>query len=77
MGLFGRRRKRADRVVDLRQPTPVHEWGLPSPCPECGGRGYLDHIDPFREIMHLHCVVCAATYVITKGDIDAQADAPG
>jgi hypothetical protein len=27
--------------------------------------------------MYLHCVVCAATYVITKADIDAQADAPG
>jgi DnaJ-class molecular chaperone len=69
-----RRRKDPDRVIDLRASEPVHEWGLPSPCPECGGRGYLDHIDPFREVMHQHCTRCATTYVITKAEIDAQAD---
>jgi formate dehydrogenase maturation protein FdhE len=74
VGLF-RRRKDADHVIDLRKQAPVHKWGLPSPCPACGGRGYLDHIDPFRGIMYLHCVVCSATYEITKAEIDAQADA--
>ena len=24
----------------------------------CSGRGYLDHIDPFKEVMYLHCTRC-------------------
>ena len=65
MGLF--RRKDADRVIDLReQEQPQHVWGLPSPCPECDGRGYLDHIDPFREKMYLHCTRCGTKYEILK-----------
>jgi hypothetical protein len=73
-----RRRSRRERVIDLREsPTGDLRWGLPAPCPECGGRGYLDHIDPFRQVMHLHCLKCSAAFRITKADIDAQAQAPG
>jgi hypothetical protein len=69
-----RRKNDADRVIDLReQEAPRLTWGLPSPCPECDGRGYLDHIDPFRERMYLHCVVCGEKYEITKAEIDATA----
>ena len=59
-------------MIDLReQENPRLRWGVPSPCAECDGRGYLDHIDPFREIMYLHCVRCGAKYEITKAEIDA------
>jgi hypothetical protein len=71
MGLFGRKRKDADRLIDLRDAAmPRHSWGSPSPCPQCDGRGYLDHIDPFKEIMYLHCTVCGAKYEITKAETE-------
>ena len=72
VGMF--RKHDADRVIDLRdQELPRLAWGLPSPCPVCDGRGYLDHIDPFREKMYLHCTVCGEKYEITKAQIDATA----
>lgn len=71
MGLF-RKKQAADEVIDLREPkpTPRPEWGSPVPCPECAGRGYLDHIDPFKEIMYLHCTVCGSRYDLTKADLE-------
>lgn len=71
MGLL-RRRTEPEVVIDLREPVAAPpEWGSPVPCPECSGRGYLDHIDPFREIMYLHCTECAHRYEVTKAQIDA------
>jgi uncharacterized protein (DUF983 family) len=78
MGLF-RRKQDADRVIDLRDvppapaptSTPSVQWGSPVPCPECHGRGYLDHIDPFKEVMYLHCTSCGLRYDITKADLDS------
>jgi hypothetical protein len=72
MGLL-RRSRAPEVVIDLREPTsaPVSpQWGSPAPCPECTGRGYLDHIDPFKEIMFLHCTRCGAKYEIAKADLD-------
>lgn len=73
MGLLRRRRDR--QVIDLRdlgegRPSSPF-WGSPLPCPECSGRGYLDHIDPFKEIMFLHCTRCELKYEIRKADLDA------
>lgn len=69
-----RLRKRAEPevVVDLREPAaaPQPVWGSPVPCPECSGRGYLDHIDPFKEIMYLHCTECGIRYQFTKDEFD-------
>jgi len=80
MGLFKRSRAGDEptTVIDLREPAPVPaavvpQWGSPLPCPECHGRGYLDHIDPYREIMFLHCTVCLERYAVTKADLDAHA----
>jgi hypothetical protein len=39
------------------------------PCPECSGRGYLDHIDPFREVMFMHCTQCYAKYEMPRADM--------
>lgn len=73
MGLLNRNRE-AKVVIDLRDPvpapTPGSQWGSPVPCPECSGRGYLDHIDPFKEVMYLHCTRCRAKYDVTKAELD-------
>jgi DnaJ-class molecular chaperone len=59
-------------VIDLRgSSSSKPTWGSPLPCPECGGRGYLDHIDPFRDVMYQHCTVCQERYAVTKADFDA------
>lgn len=76
MRWFGRKRAKGDDVViDLREPAPAPKlvWGAPTPCPDCDGRGYLDHIDLHREVMYIHCVVCGLRYEVAKADIDAQA----
>lgn len=75
MGLLRRRAAtHGPHVIDLREPAvaPARrpQWGSPVPCPECSGRGYLDHIDPFREIMYLHCTRCETKYEISKAEID-------
>lgn len=73
MGLL-RRKSDAEVVIDLRDPAPPAEqperWGTPVSCPSCDGRGYLDHIDPFKEIMYLHCTACGAHYEVYKHDPD-------
>lgn len=72
MGLLRRSRKE-QVVIDLRdhvEKASTPEWGSPVPCPSCEGRGYLDHIDPFREVMYLHCVVCGERYEITRAQLE-------
>lgn len=64
-----RKRSRDEVVIDLREPAPP-AWGSPVPCPECTGRGYLDHIDPFKEIMYLHCTRCGTKYEYTRDDLE-------
>jgi hypothetical protein len=64
MGLF---RKKAE-VIDLRDSAvaeragPRFEFGFPTRCPACGGRGYLDHIDPFKRMQFEHCPSCATKW---------------
>jgi hypothetical protein len=72
MGLF-RRNRDADVVIDLREPAPAEppsQWGSPVSCPSCDGRGYLEHIDPFKEIMYLHCTQCGVKYDVYKRNPD-------
>lgn len=74
MGLL-RRNREPDTVIDLREPaaTSAPQWGSPVPCPSCGGRGYLDHIDPFKEIMYLHCTSCFEKYDLSKASLESVA----
>jgi hypothetical protein len=76
-------RQRADgseRTVDLTAaemvgqtpPKPKLEWGRPSRCPECNGRGYLDHIDMVDRIMYEHCTECAHKWTITQAQTQAS-----
>jgi hypothetical protein len=70
MGLFSRKKEDEPAVIDLREPEPAKAiWGSPVPCPSCTGRGYLDHIDPFREIMYLHCTDCAMRYEVARSEL--------
>ena len=60
MALFSRKKAEAPgghRPPRARAPAKP-QWGSPVPCPSCSGRGYLDHIDPYKEIMFLHCTEC-------------------
>lgn len=73
MGLFRRKNEQPPKVIDLRDPAPTKpRWGSPMPCPSCSGRGYLDHIDPYREIMYLHCQACFHKYEVSRAEIGAD-----
>ena len=87
MGLMDRlqaaRQMRGDgseRTVDLTAaelvgetpPKPRLEWGRPSRCPECNGRGYLDHIDMVDRIMYEHCTECGHKWTITQAQTQAS-----
>ena len=73
---FLRRKQEPAAMIDLREPVAepapsAPEWGSPVPCPSCASRGYLDHIDPYREIMYLHCVECFTKYEISRAELTA------
>ncbi len=74
MGLFRRSKPHVAHVIDLRDPAPpsTPRWGSPVPCPECTGRGYLDHIDPYREVMFMHCTRCYTKYELAKADLELE-----
>ena len=73
MGLFSRKGSEAG-VIDFRDHTAgraVFEFGLPTPCPECGGHGYLDGIDVRRAIMFQHCPACFTKWETVESDLTA------
>ncbi len=74
MRLFRSRSSDSPEVVDLRTSAEGPSgppWGSPSNCPYCHGRGYLDHVDLFDEIMYLHCTACEEKFVLTRAQTDA------
>ena len=78
MGLFSKKHPTTPQVIDLREPAGAPSaapWGSPVPCPTCSGRGYLDHIDPFKEIMYLHCTDCSAKYELTRVQMESAPSA--
>ena len=62
----------AAELVGETPPKPRLEWGRPSRCPECNGRGYLDHIDMVDRIMYEHCTECAHKWTITQAQTQAS-----
>jgi len=73
MALFGRKDSSRDEI-DLREeraPVPM-EFGLPTPCPECGGHGYLEGIDMKRRIMFQKCTVCFHKWETSEADLLAR-----
>lgn len=86
MGLFRRRQaKEAERshpqvnllpplhLSDRHRTTGELQWGMPSRCPECGGHGYLDHIDLVDEVMHQHCPTCWHRWTTSREQIESVA----
>jgi hypothetical protein len=71
MGLFSRN-ERKPRVIDLRDGTSAQEFGRPTPCPACGGHGYLDGIDVKGGVMFQHCTDCSATWETSEADVSVQ-----
>jgi hypothetical protein len=87
MGLFERlqaKEKVADpdkeELIDLTErgqtptkPTPKgQKWGRPGPCPDCGGDGFLDHIDMIDRIMYQHCTDCLHKWQVTESELATQ-----
>jgi|GEM_PF-3332633 len=72
MAWFGKKRDKPG-VIDLRD-EPVRkparlEFGLPTPCPECGAHGYLDSIDIKERVMYQHCPSCFARWETTEAEL--------
>jgi uncharacterized protein (DUF983 family) len=44
-------------------------WGQANPCPECGGRGFLDRIDLVDRRTYEHCTECGARYSESENDL--------
>ena len=62
--------------IDLTSEAPARprqEWGRPGRCPECDGRGYLDHVDLIDRIMYQHCIECRHQWTVTEAELAAQA----
>ena len=83
MGLFERlqaakRDRERGGVIDLAGPEPATRaggpkaaFGMPSPCPECGKPGYLDHIDLVRRRQYQHCPYCLHKWEMTEAEVTA------
>lgn len=74
MGLF----KRKDEVIDLRDHVLARqrqraslpfEFGFPTRCPACHGRGYVDHIDMFRREQFEHCTACGLKWQSSEDEV--------
>ncbi|HEY2811964.1 MAG TPA: hypothetical protein VGJ03_00730 [Acidimicrobiales bacterium] len=70
MGFFARKQD----AIDLRDAPakPAHEFGLPTPCPHCGGHGYLEGIDMKRRIMLQRCTSCYAKWETSESDLTSR-----
>ena len=75
MGFFAKKKQAEPAVIDLRdkEEEPAARpsgptWGMPSPCPACGEPGYLDHINPHRRIMEMHCPTCFSAWTIAEAE---------
>jgi len=58
--------------VETQPAKPRQEWGKPGRCPQCNGRGYLDHIDLIDRLMYQHCTECRHEWTITEAELVAQ-----
>ena len=72
MGLFSRNRASSVCSICATSRRAALEFGLPSPCPQCGGHGYLEGIDVKRRIMFQHCTVCSVKWETSEADLAAR-----
>ena len=71
MALFKRQTPTPPTTVYLDEPAPPPRpvWGSPTPCAECGGPGYVDHIDIIDRIMYQHCRECGHKWQLTEREL--------
>ena len=55
-------------------PAPKMVWGKPTRCPECGGPGFLEHIDLRKGVMYQHGRECEHKWEISEAEILASSD---
>ena len=77
MGLF----KKRDIVIDLRdhvlakqrqtvvQGALPFEFGYPTKCPTCSGRGYVDQIDLTSRRQYEHCIDCGLKWQSSEDEV--------
>lgn len=58
--------------IDLTQVETVNRFGYPTSCPECGGAGYLDHLDLVGRTQEQHCVVCRHEWTVSESELDVE-----
>ncbi len=77
MGIF---KRKSDVVIDLRdhvlaedsrrqRPAAPFEFGFPTRCPACHGRGYVDSIDPGHLTQYEHCTSCGLKWQTTEEEV--------
>ncbi len=54
--------------------APKMIWGKPTRCPECGGPGFLEHIDLRKGVMYQHGRECEHKWEISEAEILASQD---
>ncbi|HTN81899.1 MAG TPA: hypothetical protein VMK16_19680 [Acidimicrobiales bacterium] len=64
----------AAAAVEPAPPPPKMVWGKPTRCPECGGPGFLEHIDLRRGVMYQHGRECEHRWEITEAEVMASQD---
>ena len=73
MALFSRKKDSSPRSsTSVNRSRSSRSGAHRCPCPQCSGRGYLDHIDPYREVMFQHCTECFAKYEVTRAELGAD-----
>ena len=53
-------------------PAPKMVWGKPTRCPECGGPGFLEHIDLRKGVMYQHGRECEHRWQVTEAEVMAS-----
>ena len=63
-----RRRDDDEEFIDLTERLGLN-IGEPWRCPECNGRGYVDHVDVADGSGLQHCLDCGAKYEVRPGQV--------
>jgi hypothetical protein len=59
-------------VAAANEPKLV--WGKPTRCPECGGPGFLEHIDLRKGVMYQKGRECEHRWEISEAEVLASQD---
>jgi hypothetical protein len=63
-------------VIEAVPPaSPKMVWGKPTRCPECGGPGFLEHIDLRKGVMYQRGRECDHKWELTEAEVMASQDA--